>query len=78
MPYFHVFLWDGENDEHVARHGVTTAEFEYIVLNADAVEISRTSGRPIAFGLTPSGRSLACVYEVIDQVYCYPITAFER
>ena len=77
MPYFHVFLWDGENDEHVAQHGVTTEEFEYVVLNADAVEVSRSSGRPISFGSTPAGRFLACVYEIIDDIYCYPITAYE-
>ena len=77
MPYFHVFLWDGENDEHVAQHGVTTEEFEYVVLNADSVDRSHSSGRPIAFGTTESGRSLACIYEIIDEIYCYPITAYE-
>lgn len=77
MPYFHVFLWDGENDEHVAQHGVTTEEFEFVVLNADDVDLSHSSGRPIAFGSTQAGRYLACVYEIIDEIYCYPITAYE-
>ncbi len=77
MPYFHVFLWDGENDLHVAEHDVTTAEFEFAVLNADHVGVSHSSGRPIAFGSTAEGRSLACVYEIIDEIYCYPITAYE-
>ncbi len=77
MPYFHVFLWDGLNDEHVAEHGVSTDEFEYVVLHADQVDLSRSSGRPIAFGTTPAGRSLVCVYEIIDDIYCYPITAYE-
>ena len=76
MPYFHVFLWDGENELHVAEHGVTTDEFEFVVLNADHVGLSRSSGRPIAFG-SVNGRSLVCVYEIIDDIYCYPITAYE-
>ncbi len=77
MPYFHVFLWDGVNDEHVAAHGVSMEEFEWVVLNALSVESSRSSGQPIAFGYTPAGRKLGCVYEIIDEIYCYPITAYD-
>lgn len=77
MPYFHLFLWDEENDAHIAAHGVTIEEFEHVVLNASAVDISHSSGRPIAFGLTASGRRLACVYEEIDEIMCYPVTAYD-
>lgn len=77
MPYFHVFLWDGENDSHIAAHGVTTDEFEYVVLNARTKEFSHSSGRPIVFGETASGRRLACIYEEIDDIMCYPITAYD-
>ena len=38
---------------------------------------SRTNGKPIAFGETASGKYLACVYEFIDDVTVYPITAYE-
>ncbi len=77
MPYFHLFLWDGVYDEHLARHGVTPAEFEEVVLNAFSVELRRSSDRLIAFGHTATGRKLACVYEPIDDLTCYPITAFD-
>ncbi len=77
MPFFYVFLWDGENDQHIASHGVTTEEFEHVVLHAKAVELSQSSGRPIVFGETASGRRLACVYEEIDEIMCYPVTAFD-
>ena len=29
MPFWY-FIWDGENDEHVAEHGVTPEEFEEV------------------------------------------------
>jgi uncharacterized DUF497 family protein len=77
MPFFDLFLWDEQNEEHVAQHGVTTAEYEYVVLNAKKAGVSRSSGRPIVFGVTEAGRKLGCVYEVIDDLYCYPITAYE-
>jgi uncharacterized DUF497 family protein len=77
MPYFDLFLWEEQNAEHVAHHGVTTAEFEYVVLNAKKAGTSQSSGRPIVFGVTEAGRKLACVYEVIDDLYCYPITAYD-
>lgn len=77
MPYFHVFLWDGENDRHLAQHGVSPAEFEDVVRHARIVDFTHSSGRPIVFGETASGRRLACVYEEIDEITCYPVTAYE-
>jgi uncharacterized DUF497 family protein len=77
MPYFHVFLWDDENEQHIAAHGVTKEEFEEVVLNSTSVVASASTGRPLAFGHTRNGRKLVCVYEAIDDIYCYPITAFD-
>ena len=76
MP-FYFFLWDGENDRHLAEHGVTPEEFEEVVSDPDGVEESDSSGRPIAFGSTSSGMYLACVYEMLDDTTVYPITAYE-
>ena len=39
--------------------------------------VSRSSGNPIAFGATPSGRVLCCVFRRIDGDIVQPITAFE-
>lgn len=79
MPYFHVFLWDGLNDEHVAEHGITTEEFEQVVLAAyeSDIEPSRSSDRLVVIGRTEADRKICCVFEVIDEIYCYPVTAFE-
>ena len=41
-----------------------------MVCDPDEVAASRTSGRPVAFGETLTGKYLACVYELLDDVRC--------
>jgi hypothetical protein len=43
-------VWDGENEGHLAEHGVTVEEFVEVVCDPQRVEPSRSSGRFIAFG----------------------------
>ena len=74
MPDFEIFLWDEQNEEHVAQHGVTTDEFEFVVLNSDRVLTSQKSGRPMVIGETESGRVLCCVFD-FDGDYCIPVTS---
>ncbi|MDB5384464.1 MAG: hypothetical protein JWM11_110 [Planctomycetaceae bacterium] len=79
MPYFD-FVWeltDDGNMEHIGEHGLTPDDVEPIVLNPDYLSISRSSGRPMAFGYTSDGRYVAVVYEQLDEFTVYPITAFE-
>lgn len=76
MP-FYFFIWDGENEQHLADHGVTPNEFEEVVRDPDVLGGSRATGRPIAFGSTSTGKYLACVYELIDGSTVYAITAYE-
>jgi hypothetical protein len=61
----------------LAEHGVTPEEFAEVVCNPDRVEVSGSSGRPIAFGPTSTGKYLACVYELFDEFTVYAITAYE-
>jgi uncharacterized DUF497 family protein len=61
----------------MGSHGVSPEEFEQVVCNPDFVDVSRTTGRPIAFGITPGGRYLACIYELLDDETVYAITAFD-
>jgi hypothetical protein len=56
---------------------VTPEEFVEVVCDPDRVGKSRSSGRPIAFGPTSTGRYLACVYELLDESTVYPITAYD-
>ncbi len=79
MPYFD-FIWETQGDgnvAHLAEHGFVPEDIEPIVLNPDRISVSRSSGRPIAFGSTRDGREVAVVYEYIDDCTVYPITAFE-
>lgn len=76
MPYF-FFVWDDENDRHVAEHGITREEFEEVVCSPDRSGRSRRTGRPIAKGWTSTGKYVLCVYEELDDIRIYPVTAYE-
>jgi uncharacterized DUF497 family protein len=81
MAYIWV-VWDLEDDldgnlHHIAEHGVTRDEVEQVLRNPIAVESSRSSGRPIAFGETDTGRLIAVIYEGISDDTAYPVTAYE-
>jgi uncharacterized DUF497 family protein len=76
MPWYE-FIWDEENEEHLDQHGVTPEEFVEVVCDLDRIGTSRSSGRPIAFGPTSTGKYIACVYELLDETTVYPITAYE-
>jgi hypothetical protein len=71
------FLWTAESIEHISQHGVSQEDFEEVVMNPEGETISRSSGNPIAFGTTASGRILCCVFRRINGDIVQPITAFE-
>ena len=62
--------------QHIAEHGVTPIDVEYVLNNPQRRQTSRSSGRPIVFGYTPSGEYIAVVFEEIDTTTVYPITAY--
>ena len=76
MPWYS-FLWDPDSEQHLAQHGVTPYEFEEVVCNPDSVGESRSTGRPIAFGYTSTGKYLAYLYELVDPDTVLPVTAYE-
>ncbi len=81
MP-FDSIIWDLDDDpdgnvQHCAEHGVTKEEVEEIFQNATDADISRSSGRPVIFGDTTTGRHLMVVYEEIDADTIYPVTAYD-
>jgi uncharacterized DUF497 family protein len=79
MPYFDVFWSDDEdgNVEHIAEHGLSPEDIEFVLQNPVDEGTSESSGRPIVFGYTPDGRFICVVYETIDDMTIYPITAYE-
>ena len=79
---FESIFWDLDEDSegnvfHCAQHGVTKEEVEEVFLNAMDVDISRSTGRPVVFVETKTGRHLMVVFEAIDKNTVYPITAFD-
>lgn len=79
MLHVEVIWSEGEdgNIAHLAQHGVTPNEAAYVLRHPLAYDKSRSSGRPVVFGYTKSGRKLAVVFEIIDESTVYPITAYD-
>ena len=78
------FVWDLDEDpdgnvQHVAEHGLTIEDVEEVLNSAQEVFASQTSGRPIVFGETSTGKYIAVVFDVIDEhpLAVYPVTAYE-
>lgn len=79
MPYYEI-IWNEEPDgnvEHMAEHGLTPDDVEEVLFNPLDRDISRSSGLPIVFGFTPDGRYILVVYEQIDEITIYPVTAYD-
>jgi hypothetical protein len=74
---FYFFVWDEENEQHIADNDVTTSEFEEVVCHPERTAKSRSSGLPIAFGHTSTGKFIAAVYRMIDKDTAYAVTAYE-
>jgi hypothetical protein len=56
---------------------LTREDVEHVLCNPRKTGVSRSSGRPMAFGYTEWGNYIGVVYEQVDENTVYPITAFE-
>lgn len=63
--------------EHIADHRLTPEDVEAVIFNPLETTISHSSGWPVVTGYTPDGRLIFVVYEEIDDVTVYPVTAYE-
>lgn len=80
MPLIDI-VWDLPDDPdgnvwHIAEHGLMPADVEHVLNHPRKRGTSRASGRPMVFGRTPDGESIAVVYEDIDSSTVYPVTAY--
>ncbi len=78
--------WDdpdegGGNRAHIAEHDLTSEEVEFALFDENTTfDLSDSSGRPIAFGSTGTGRFIAVVFDVLnpaDPLLIRPITAYD-
>jgi len=79
---FRSLLWDPQDDpagnvRHCSEHDVIPDEVEEVLRSAMDEDVSRSSGRPVAFDDTNSGRHLMVVYEIVDLDIVYPVTAYD-
>lgn len=80
MPRIDV-IWDLPDDptgnvQHIAEHGLTPADVEYVVNHPRRHAKSRSTGRPMVFGRTPSGEEIVVIFEEIDDSTIYPVTSY--
>lgn len=63
------FDWDEENEEHLARHGVTPEEVEQVFLGQRAFARNKTNrrGEWMMIGWTTGGRALSIIVNVRDK-----------
>jgi hypothetical protein len=80
-----MIIWDHEDDpdgnyRHIVDgHDVTVDEVEQVLRNPrNPTTVSRSSGCPITFGKTRTGKTIAVVWELVDENprIIYPITAY--
>jgi uncharacterized DUF497 family protein len=75
-------IWDLDADldgnvQHLADHDVTTDEAEEVLANPEHQMTSRSSGLPVVFGTTSTGRFIAVVFQEIDDDTARPVTAYD-
>jgi hypothetical protein len=75
-------IWDDDDDldgnvQHIAEHGLTVEDVEFVLENPTGEGTSESSGRPCYFGFTPGGDHIIVVYEPLDADSIYPVTAYE-
>jgi hypothetical protein len=81
-----LFDWDDPGDPsgntaHIGEHGLTPDEVESVLLGTSgSQDSSGSTGQPIVFGTTYTGRFIAVVFEILnadDPFIVRPITAYE-
>jgi uncharacterized DUF497 family protein len=81
MRYLQV-IWDDDeslegNVQHIAEHGLTIEDVEYVLANPTEEAVSKQTSRPCCFGYTPDGDFIIVVYEQVTEEIIYPVTAYE-
>lgn len=82
MPgYLHI-IWDAEDDprgnvQHLAEHGLTMNDVEYVPASPTSESTSHTTGRAVCFGYPPGGIYVIVVYERVDPDTLFVVTFYE-
>lgn len=77
MPHYE-FIWNDEPGGNADKcDGLSKDDVEEVVMNPDEERISRSTGRPLRGGRTPDGRYAIVIFEWLDEITVYPVTAYE-
>jgi hypothetical protein len=81
MDYLTI-IWDLDDDpqgnvQHIAEHDLTKEEVEEVLAEPEGRSPSRSSGLPLVFGATSTGRFIAVVFQEIDADTVKPVTAYD-
>ena len=81
MDYLRI-LWDDPDDpegnvQHIGEHGLSIDEVEEVLANPASEGLSKSTGRPVAWGYTQEGLYLIVVYEQVDEESIRVVTAYE-
>jgi hypothetical protein len=79
---FMTIIWDPDDDlagnvQHIAEHDLSKEEVEEVLIDPERRGMSRSSGLPIVFGTTSTGRFIAVIFQKIDPNTAKPVTAFD-
>lgn len=79
---YRTIIWDLDDDpdgnvQHIAAHDLTKEEVEDVFANPEGRSISRSSGLPVLFGTTSTGRFIAVVFQEIDADTARPVKAYD-
>jgi hypothetical protein len=79
---FNSILWDPDDDpdgnvQHIADHGLSKDDVEWVLGAPTSEGASRSSGLPAAWDYTADGDYVIVVYEQIDADTIRVITAYE-
>lgn len=75
-------VWDMDDDldgnvEHVAQHGLSPDEVDSVLRDPRDSGVSDSTGMPMVFGYTNTGKYIAVVFEETERGIVYPLTAYE-
>ncbi len=75
-------IWDLDDDpegnvQHIAEHDLTKEEVEDVLAKPEGRSTSRSSGLPLVFGTTSTGRFIVVVFQEIDADMAKPVTAYD-
>ena len=73
--------WDMDHEPegnvaHIAEHGLTKDDVEQVLFGVHELDISHSSGRPIAMGFNSGGQYICVVFDWVDDETAYPVTAY--